>query len=247
MYKIEREQEILKILKEEGFAAVMLLSNTLFKSVSSIRRDLTAMEIKGLVKRSYGGVELNSNNSSVVPFSARTHLNITAKKAMAKKAAELVTDGCVVFLDQSSSSFFVACELLSKKKLTVITNNVDILTTLADSTFDIYSSGGYLSPRNRNCLIGDDAHRIFAETHADILFFSASSLSFDGEISDCTREEVCLRDTMIKNAAEKIFLCDSKKFGKTSVFRQCSLTDVDAMVSEADCTGLFGSFGIRIY
>lgn len=247
MYRNEREQEIIRILEDKKFASVKHLSDMLFTSESSIRRDLTAMESKGIVKRSYGGVELKSASGNVVPASMRAHNNVNAKKTIAKKAATLVTDGTVLFLDQSSSSLFVAQELMTKKNLTVITNNIDIITLLSATDFEVISSGGALSPKNRNCLIGDDAHRIFSEAYADILFFSTNALSYEGEITDCTREEVSLRNTMIKNAAEKIFLCDSKKFGKTSVFRQCSLTDVDGIISESDCTGLFGSFGIRIY
>lgn len=58
MYKCEREQEILLVLKECHYVTVEFLAQKLHISASSIRRDLKQMENHGLVKRSYGGVEL---------------------------------------------------------------------------------------------------------------------------------------------------------------------------------------------
>ena len=96
----------------------------------------------------------------------------------------------------------------------------------------VVSSGGYLSPENRNCLIGIDAQSIFENTYADIVFFSTKSLSDDGIISDCTREEVALRNSMLKNSAKKVFLCDSEKIGSRAAYKQCMLSEIDYLISE---------------
>ena len=87
MYQNERELEIQKILAQTGYVSVQELSQQLYTSPSSIRRDLTALEKRGLVRRSYGGVELVKNSSQILPFSTRAHQNIPAKKIMARKAA----------------------------------------------------------------------------------------------------------------------------------------------------------------
>ena len=116
--------------------------------------------------------------------------------------------------------------------MTVITNNIEILYLLSNSGIKVVSSGGFLSSENRSCLIGPDAHSIFENTYGDIAFFSTKSLSDDGIISDCSREEVALRNSMLKNSAKKIFLCDSEKFGTRSAYKQCTLSDIDYLVSE---------------
>ena len=120
MYKNERQQEILKILANKGYTTVDYLSATMFISESSIRRDLTELENKGLVQRSYGGVELKQNNNKLIPFSTRIHHRVKEKKYMAEKASELVNDGDIVFFDQASSCLFVAQELIQKKKTLLI-------------------------------------------------------------------------------------------------------------------------------
>ena len=96
-----------------------------------------------------------------------------------------------------------------------------------------------LSPDNRSCLVGRDAHYIFENIYADLTFFSTKSLSYNGIISDCVREEVLVRDAMLKNCAKKVFLCDSEKFGTQSAYKQCELTDVDYLVSEDEKASAF--------
>lgn len=234
MYQNERELEIRKILMQKGYASVQELSQWLYTSPSSVRRDLASLEKQGLVKRSYGGAEPVKSSSQILPFSTRAHQNIPAKKAMARKAAKMVPDGAIIFLDQSSSAFFVACELQGRADLTVVTNNVEILVLLGQSKLDVIACGGRLSRSNRNCLLGSDAQDTFSQIHADIAFFSARALSADGIIWDCDREEVCLRQSMLQNAHKRIFLCASEKFPLQAGYRQCTLDDVDYMITEED-------------
>ena len=233
MYNKEREQEILNILKKQmGFVPVNYFCDKLFASESSIRRDLKTLEEKGLVKRSYGGATLTNNFSNIVTFNRRTRQNVAAKKDVAKKAAELIEDGSIVFLDQSSTAFYTAEEIIKRKSITVVTNNIEILMLLSDSGIKVISSGGQLSDENRNCLIGDDANKTFENIFADIIFFSVRGIDDDGNVCDCSRQEVTVRNSMLKNAAKKALLCDSSKFGVKAPYKQCSLLDVDYLISE---------------
>lgn len=243
MYQNEREREIQRILMQTGYVSVQELSRQLYASPSSIRRDLTAMEKKGLVRRSYGGVEPVKNSSQILPFSTRAHQNIPAKKAMARKAADAVPESAIVFLDQSSSSFFVACELQGRADLTVVTNNVEIVSLLSQSKLEVISSGGRLSRSNRNCLLGSDAAETFRRIRADICFFATRALSPEGVIFDCDRDEVCLRQIMLDNAAKRVYLCASEKFGQYAGYRQCHLDEVDRMITEKSGEAVFAPLG----
>lgn len=231
MLKYERAEEILTLLKEKGHMTVAELCELLYTSESSIRRDLIRLEEKGLVNRHYGGVELK-RNSSIIPFSARTHHNSAAKKSIAQKAAGLIQKGDVVFLDQSSSALYLAAELAALSGITVVTNNTEILSLLSSSGLEVFSSGGFLSPDNRNCLMGEDAHGIFENMRADLVFFSAKALTEEGDICDCNRSEICIRQTMLDHARKKVFLCDGEKLFKTAGYLQCGLDSVDVMVCE---------------
>lgn len=246
MLNKEREQEIINILKTaKGFVSVKQLCDTLFASESSIRRDLKALENRGLIKRSYGGASVEVNASSIVNFNSRTEQNAEAKRIIAKKAVKLIGDGAVIFLDQSSTSFYVACEIMNKSSLTVVTNNIEILMLLSQSSINVISSGGYLSGENRNCLIGGEAQRTFENTYADLMFFSVKAITDSGAVTDCSTEEIAVRRSMMKNAAKKVLLCDSSKFGKNGVFKQCDIWEADYLITEGE-TDAFSSFDIEV-
>ena len=126
--------------------------------------------------------------------------------------------------------------------MTVVTNNIEILMLLSRSGLRVMASGGYLSGDNRNCLIGGDARRTFADVYADFVFFSVKAITKDGEVTDCSREEILVRDEMLRCAKKKVLLCDSTKFESRAPFRQCHLTDVDYLICEGDCAQAFSDF-----
>lgn len=241
MIKMEREQEVLNILRETGCVSVRQLSERLYTSESTVRRILAALEKKRLIRRPYGGAELLENHTHAAGFRYRAKHNTPAKREIAQKAAALIPDGSILFLDQSSTSYYLSEALRSKKGLTVVTNNIEIAALLSQTDFTVFVSGGQLSQQMRMCLVGEDAHRIFGDIYADFAFFSAKSLSDDGVISDCNRDEICVRNAMLRNARCRVFLCDSSKFGSHSGYRQCALADLDMLISEGDCAKQFAA------
>lgn len=247
MFNKEREQEILSLLKARaGFISVKELCEVLFASESSIRRDLKVLEQRGLIKRSYGGASLVVNSSSVATFLNRTRLNTNAKREIAQKADALISDGDVVFLDQSSSSFFVANQIINRNSLTVVTNNIEIMMLLSNSGIKLISSGGYLSSENRNCLIGGDAQRTFENIYANVMFFSVKGVTEAGTVGDYSREEVIIREAMLRNSEKKVLLCDSSKLGVKAPYKQCDISQVDYLICEQNHAEFFSSYRDRV-
>ena len=245
MSRAEREEAILQLMREnDGFVTVKQLCSKLYTSESNIRRDLGRMVQYGQVKRVHGGAQLVGSASTSPSFSLRIRSNAKAKYAMAQKAITLVKEDDIIFLDQSSSSFYVAEALMTLQKipldsLTVVTNNLEIQRLLSGSNINLISSGGILSRRDRNCLLGSDACRVFDSIYANILFFTTHSISRDGIISDnIDLDEVTVRNAMLRNAKKKVFLCDSLKYDRRSPYKQCLLKDVDVLISDVSPEGL---------
>lgn len=239
MRKNEREQEILGYLEQYSYVTVDYLSKKMNVSASSIRRDLTEMEARGVVKRSYGGVELVKEGARNIPFSLRIHENSAAKKKIAEKAVSLLSEGDVVFIDGSSSAFFVAKELVKIKGITVITNSIESLSYFMNYDVRAFCTGGNMHRDNRATLVGDNAEVMISNFYADYTFFSAQSLSPDGRIFDCYSSEVPLRNKMMQNSGKSVFLCDSTKLSRRSTYFQCNSKDVDYIISDVELDGYF--------
>lgn len=239
MYKCEREDEIMSLLTETDYATVEYLSKKMNVSSSSIRRDLKNLEERGLVMRSYGGVKPVKSGGKHIPFSLRSHENSLQKKKIAKEAIALVNPGDVVFLDGSSSAYFVAELLPSVSGVTVITNNIDAMSCFSGYDIKAYCTGGMISPENKSVLVGGYAQDFLRRLRADIVFFSVQAVGADGGFYDCYAEEVAIRNLMLQNARRRVLLCDGSKLGKTSTFYQASVDDVDRIISNRDLNEFF--------
>ena len=99
--------EIMNILNQTEYATVEYLAEKIHISPSSIRRDLKNLELKGLIIRSYGGAEIKSSVNRQIPFYLRSHKNTREKGIVARYAAALVKPGDVIFLDSSTSTYFM--------------------------------------------------------------------------------------------------------------------------------------------
>lgn len=237
--KDSQEKEILELLRQRKYADIDELAAALYVSSSTVRRKLTALQQKGLVTRTHGGVQLNDEYDFFPSFTFRSHQNCLEKKKIALSAIKLIHSGDLIFLDGTTSAFFIAEYLSECKNVKVVTNGIDTLSLLSRNKIPAYSTGGLISPVNNSVLIGEHAERTIRQFHADIAFVSAQSVQSDGEIYDCFEDENVLRNAMRKHAAKSVFLCDSTKFGRTSQYRLCSLGEFDAMVCDKDVGDYF--------
>ena len=230
MLKTERQEMILETLQNCRHTTAAALCEQLFVSYSSIRRDLEELENMGLVRRSYGRVELAGRNPLLVSYPIRINKNAEQKRIIASKAARLIKEGDTLFIDPSSSCSFFAREILHMKGITVITNNVEVINIMTQSGINVICSGGLQTEPNRYALTGPIAESTFRNIHADWAVFSVRSLTNNGKLYDVHYSETALRKVMLENAAKSLFLCDGSKLGTDSPYYQCSLKDVDYMV-----------------
>ena len=229
----EREKIILEMLLKKKRVTVKELSHALFISEPSVRRDLVDLEKQNLVKRIHGGAVLEETavSKSKIPFIIREYEQSSAKTIIAQKAAEYVKDNDIVFLDASTSAFRVIPYLLSKSNITVVTNGVRALTSLADFNINTISTGGRLV---NSCLalVGEEAYKTIDSINANIAFFSCRGLSDNGYLTDISQEEDYVRQRMIKNAEHAYLLCATDKFGKKYYHNLCHKDEIDGIISE---------------
>ena len=231
MLKNQRQKEILDMLAKDNFLSVNTLAQRLYASLPTVRRDLTALELAGLVKRCHGGVMLYEGKETS-PVYFRQGKNAQAKARMGKTAATLVKAGDVIYSDASSTALHVADHLDKNSKFTVITNGLLAAKKFADLGALVYSTGGRLLT-DSYAFVGHTAEESLDKYNADIMFFSAASLSDKGIISDWSEEECNMRVAMSKHAKIKVFMCDSSKFSSTSAFKLFPISKVDYVVSDA--------------
>ena len=233
MIRYERQQAILQYLEGHNPASVKEIAKNIFASEASVRRDVAAMEEKGLVNRIYGGVLLSRRKNAVIPLDIRDGEHTAAKDEIAKRAAELVFDGATVYLDASSTVWRMLKYLKGKKDLKIITNNLRIFNEYETFGGTVYCTGGTYDPKNRS-FYGPEAIRFTESVWVDLFFFSSRGLSPDGEITDPAETETALRRAMLKRASRSYCLCDASKIGKRHLFTVCRKEDLSGIFCDTD-------------
>lgn len=231
MRKNERLDDILAILKQKKYAGVPELSQALYASQPTIRRDLTQLENAGYVIRSHGGVILRDERVDT-PVAFRSSTQTQQKMQISRIAAGLIREGQTVFLDASTTASFMTEAIRSTDELTVVTNSLRVAEKLADAAPKVWCTGGQLL-RTSLAFVGNQSIRCVSDFCIDIAFFSSSALGTDGIIKDYSSEETEIRRVVLQSAAKKVFLCDSSKFGRTSPFRVCGIGEVDCIITDA--------------
>lgn len=231
----QREKEILTLLLAKKEITVNELSDLLFASRASIRRDLASLENQQLIKRTHGGARLEENSISAIklPFVMRELEQSDEKFKIAAAASEYVRDYDVIFLDASSSAYALVPFLAAKNHITVITSGIKTLSRLGEYGIRAISTGGELLPSCRS-LVGEEAHRTIESFNADSVFFSCRGLSEDGFLSDISDSENHVRKKMLAHSKNAYFLCASNKLGHKYFHNLCTAREVTKIFCDTD-------------
>ena len=233
MFYSERQQAIVKILSAKGSASVHFLANELHVSEPTIRRDLTYLEEKNFIHRTFGGAVINQLTTTEIPFQLREHDNPTAKETIAKKACKHIKNDMVIFIDSSSTASKILKHLTNYSGLTVITNSPQCSLKLAELNIRCFCTGGYMKDDSYT-YVGPYAEYFLRNFNADILFLSSRGLSDDGFLCHSSVEESNMRRVMIQQSKKRVLLCTSDKIGHSYMCNICTLNEIDDIITEGE-------------
>lgn len=232
MFEEERHNKILNIINTKKSVKVHELSEALYVSNATVRRDLAKMEKAGVIKRSHGGAVLFDSSNAESAISVRELENIKEKKKIAELAISFISSNSVIFMDSSSTAGMVIPYLSQFKYLTVITNGLKNALLLSERTeAKIYMPGGVVSTRS-NSLLGSDTLDYLSNLNAGLAIFSCSGLTSNNGITDASFEQSKLKRALIRNSKVRVLLCDSSKFGGIYMCRTCGFEELDYILTD---------------
>ncbi len=231
MYKKQRLDKIVSIIKEHGFVTVKFLTSALHYSQATINRDLNLLEGQKLVKRTYGGVEIDKKQ--YIPLLFRYEYMKAEKKKLGIVASKYINDGDTVFIDGSTTTEYIAENLTTVKDLTVITNNLALATYLSQYNIKVTILGGTIK-EVPNIVLSEESIEQAYNYKVDKMFFSTRCITSDGEILTGKGFNL-LYKIMMKNSKKVYYLCDhgkvSDNYDSTATVA-CDLSKIDAVISD---------------
>lgn len=205
-----RRKEMLEEIAD-GKINVKLLAERFGISASTVRRDLQRLSGDKKVMRIYGGAMLLPQ-SVEENFDARECIHTEEKKAIAKKASEIIKDDETVILDGGSTISLMA-PYIKERKITVITNNLKLASTLASAPgIHLIFLGGAIRSLSMTSY-GPLAEEAMRWLTADRLFTSSNGVVPGRGLCEATIEQISLKRLMMKQSRKVYVLADFSKLG----------------------------------
>ncbi len=231
MHPAQRQAKIASFLQIAEYASLEELAKQVGASVSTVRRDLEALEHANSVRRTHGGARALQPRGEEFVFNVRDTHQVEEKEAIGIACAAVVEPGQNVIIDSGTTCFHVA-RRLGDKVAQIITNSLPVANLFSSSNrHEVHLSGGVIYPR-LGVLVGPQAVDTFSRIHADVAILSGSGVAEDG-IYNSHALLVDIQRAMIAGAAKVIFCFDHTKFDRRSTFFLSDFAAVHTIVTDS--------------
>ena len=227
---IPRHQEILALARQKGYLSTEELTRAFKVTSQTIRRDINELCSRGLLRRYHGGAGLASSTENVA-YSDRQVLNRDEKIRIAQLVAQQIPDNASLFINIGTTTEEVAKALREHKNLRVITNNLNVASSLCDvPNFEVIVAGGVV--RTDRGVIGESTIDFVRQFKVDYGIIGISGIDGDGTLLDFDYREVRVAQAIIENARQVILVADHTKFSCNPMVRLCHISEIDGMFTD---------------
>lgn len=224
-----RGNKILELLTKNNKIEVSLLAEELCVSQVTMRKDLDELESKGIIKREHGFALLCSADD----INGRIAYHYEEKRKIAEKAAELISNGDTIMIENGSCCALLADTLTATKKdLTIITNSAFIAEYIrGKSNFQINLLGG-IYQQDSQVMVGPMILQCVENFFVDRFFIGTDGYSTKmGFTNQDQMRAQAVRD-MARQAEEVIVLTESEKFSKRGIVPLNLKDQVKAVITD---------------
>ncbi len=212
----ERFTKILSILESMGSVTVQQLMKELDASESTIRRDLTALDARGLLNKVHGGAMVKNAAYSTVDDNVlnRKNRNAAQKEIIGKYAASLIEPGDFIYLDAGTTTECIIDHLPSRDAV-FVTNAITHAKRLAEAGCTVYILGGEFKAVTE-AIVGEEAVATLEKYNFTKGFFGANGISIAKGFSTPEVKEALVKRKALANCKESYVLADESKFSQIS-------------------------------
>ena len=213
MLKSKRKQLILEKVMKDKFVSLEYLVKALDTSESTVRRDLDELESERKLRRVHGGAESLHFLQEEESNQEKSIKNIQEKTRIAQKAASLIQEYDVIFIDAGTTNELLVNEL-HDPSVTVVTNSIHHATKLVERNIPTVIIGGVVK-RSTDASIGGVALNQIGQLNFDKAFIGMNGID-DGFFTTPDMEEGAVKRAILENAKKTYVLADASKLGNTS-------------------------------
>ncbi len=230
----ERADYILKKLEQGNLVKTNDLVKEMNVSIDTIRRDLHKLEKDGKLTCIRGGACASEDALQYSPFFGRQIVNEELKRDAARKALSLIHTENIIAINAGTTNSILAEELLNlKKHITVVTNNISVISTLtASDNIDIIVPGGSVDKQELS-ICGFSCVEELTSFSFDLCFLSINAFHPSYGFSDFRFQEIDIMKVMVAHSQKKVALMDTHKLSKLSKKIFLAPGDIDLLITDS--------------
>jgi DeoR family glycerol-3-phosphate regulon repressor len=227
-----READIVALVQRHGFVSIDELARQFNVTRQTIRRDINQLCQQGRLRRYHGGAGLPSSVENVA-YGTRRVLMQAEKAAIARICAAEIPHGASLFLNIGTTTEEVARALAHHSGLRVVTNNLNVATTLGERTdVEVILAGGVVRARDFG-IVGEATIDMIGQFKLDFGIIGISGIDADGSLLDFDYREVRVAQAIIRNSRQVALVADHTKFGRSAMVRLGTVDQVDTVFTDA--------------
>lgn len=236
LFQLERRERIMERVLREGRVDVTELAGAFDVTTETIRRDLTDLQHDRLVRRVHGGAVPWRSWIFEPRLEVRGSQNVDEKRRIARAALSEVPERGSIMIDSGSTTSHLA-DLLGDGELTVITNSIPIVQSLAATEhLEVMTIGGTLR-RNTMAFVDEAGVNMLRDITVDVLFMGCDGASPERGFTTPYRSEVAIKQAMMASARRTVMMFDHSKVGSDQLLRFAPISGVDIIFTGVETNG----------
>jgi DeoR family transcriptional regulator, aga operon transcriptional repressor len=228
----ERQEQILRLVQRARRVTIPEICRAFGVSEATARRDLELLAKAGQLKRFHGGASAIGEAPPELPIHQRSADQAGEKRRIGQAAAGLVENGQTIFLGSGSTIHELARALVDHRDLTVITNSLLVVNTLAGrERISLVGLGGLFRPSELS-FIGHITESALAELRADRVFIGIHAIDVQAGLTNAYLPETMTDRAILRIGREVIVLADHTKCGRVSTAYLAPLTAAHTLITD---------------
>ncbi|MHA6611768.1 DeoR/GlpR family transcriptional regulator [Photobacterium damselae] len=233
MKQSKRHQEIIDIVKTQGYVSTEDLVERFNVSPQTIRRDLNELADANQIRRHHGGATIPSSSVNT-SYNTRKVMQLAEKDCIAQAMVAHIPDGATLFIDIGTTPEAVARALLNHNDLRIVTNNLNVAGTLmAKEDFRVILAGGEVRNRDGG-IVGEATLDFVSQFRLDFGILGISGIELDGSLLDFDYHEVRVKQAIIENSRCVMLGVDHTKFGRNAMVNLGDISQIDMLFTDQE-------------
>lgn len=236
LLQVERQRQIYRLALKNGSVDVSVLAQTFDVTTETIRRDLSDLQERQMLRRVHGGAVPVERHHHEPMLDARDRQNAEEKSAIGQLARNQLPASGTVIIDSGSTGLRLAELIPIVDGVHVITNSLVIALTLARRGQRALSVLGGGVRTNTFAMVDAQTVASVRSMRVDVLFISCDGLSLNRGLTTPYPDEHHLKRAMIESARRVVALVDHSKFGNDQTYCFATLPEIDLVVTDSRVT-----------